>query len=201
MKATASAAAPSASVGLLGLAGRGGRDRDRGQRGFLLGLLLGAVFVETVGAERRAVGQAGSSLGGLYRRAVAEVDRKGRLALAGRVQMRGKRAAEIFEQPRIDGLGLAETGEHDPRYRQAGRADNGHELVLLAVKARRGGNGARDRALCRLVEAAGRPGQRPVLPDADHDGARLRQRKLGETDVHWGSLAGLLGGNAFASAR
>src|SRR5207248_8672921 len=96
------------TIGLLGLAWGRSRDCERGERRLLLGFLLGAVFVEPVGAQRRTEGETGGDLGRPHRRAVAEIDRKGRRGLAGAVQMRREVAAEILQQAGIDGLGSAE---------------------------------------------------------------------------------------------
>ena len=63
VKTTASAAAPSARCASCAASGRLGRHRDRGERRLLLGLLLGAVLVEAVGAQRGAESELGGRLG------------------------------------------------------------------------------------------------------------------------------------------
>src|SRR5207245_11182239 len=63
--------------------------------------IFGAVFVEAVGAQRRAEGEAGGSLGRLYLRLVADIDRETRLGFAGAVEVGEEIAAEI-QEARID---------------------------------------------------------------------------------------------------
>ena len=188
VKAIASAAAPSARCASLRRVRGLGRHRDRGERRLLFGFFGGAVLVEAVGAQRGAESELG---GGLGRRhpgvAVAEIDRESRLAFAGAVQMRDEIAAEILQQPRIDRVRLAETGDDDAAQRQVRRPDQRQQLVLLAVEAGRRGDGPADRAAGLLVEPPRRRGQDPVLPHADDDGARLNaggQREFREIDLH-----------------
>ena len=86
---------PERAIGLCRLGRHRRHDGDRFQRGFSLGLLLGAVFVEAVGAQRRAEGEAGGSLGRFHLGLVADIDRKTRLGLTGAVELDEEIAAKI----------------------------------------------------------------------------------------------------------
>ncbi len=171
-------------MGLFRGARRVARDGNAGERGFLLGFLLGAVLVEAIGAQLGAESEMRRGIGRLQRRRIAEIDRKGSLALAGAVEMGDEVPAEILQQPLVDLIGLAEAGDDDAAEWQVGRADDRDQLVLLAVEPRRRGDRAADRAAGCLVEPPRRGGQRPFLQHADDNGARPRQREFGETDLH-----------------
>ena len=98
--------------------------------------------------------------------------------------MRDEIAAQILQQPRIDRVRLAETGDDDTAQRQIRRPDQRQQFVLLAMEAGRCGDGPADRAAGLLVEPPRRRGQDPVFPRADDNGTRLGQREFREIDLH-----------------
>ena len=98
--------------------------------------------------------------------------------------MRDEISAKILQQPRIDRIRLAETGDDDAAQRHVRRPDQRQQLVLLAVEARRRGDGPADRAAGLFVEPPRRRGQDPVLPHANDNGARSGQREFREIDLH-----------------
>ena len=84
----------------------------------------------------RAEGECGGRLAGAERRIVADFDGNRRLGLAGAVEVRGKGAAEILENPGAGLLGLAEPGQNDPAEPEIGRRHDCQELALFAAEAR-----------------------------------------------------------------
>src|SRR6185437_8842736 len=81
---------------LFRVAGLVDRDGKRGEARFLLRLFLGSVFVETIGAQPRAIGELGGGLGGRQFRAVDLVDFHLRRAFAGAVELRHDATAGVL---------------------------------------------------------------------------------------------------------
>jgi len=100
---------------------RGGGSHGQAiERRFLLGLLFCLVLVETISSEPSTKGEVGCSPGLIERRAIADIDRDGRLLLPGTVKMSNEIAAEMLEQPSIGQIRLAEPGEDNAAHRQVG---------------------------------------------------------------------------------
>ena len=171
-------------IGALGRFRRIGRNRQPRQRRLFLGLLLGPVFVEAIGAQRRAEGHRCRGVGGGGGRTLRDIDGDRRLGFAGSVQMRRERPAELLEEPRVGALGLAETGQHDAAERQFRRRHDRQQLALFAAEPGRRGERAGDRPVGCLVEPAGGRRQRTVFPDTDDGGAGTGQVRLGKGCFH-----------------
>src|SRR4029077_19682771 len=99
------------------------RHRDATQRRFLLGFLLGLVFVEAIrfetGTKGQMSGRVGPGDGGL----LINVDRESRLGFSGAVQVSDEAAAELLKKSGIHRGRLSQTGKNDAVHRQAGGAD------------------------------------------------------------------------------
>src|SRR3954464_13669889 len=93
-------------------------------------------------------------------------------------------AAELLQQPRIDRIRLADTGDDDAAQGHTGRPDQRQQLVFLAVEVGGRRYRAGDRATGLLVEPSGRRGQDPVLKRADDDGTRSGYDEFREIDLH-----------------
>jgi len=96
------------AIRFLGGAGGAALHRNGGKRRLLFGLLRRAILVEAIGAQFGAEGEIGRRLGRLQlgRRRVAEIERDGRLALAGAVEMRDEAAARSCKSRASTASGL-----------------------------------------------------------------------------------------------
>ena len=153
------------------------------QRRLLLGLLARPVFVEAIGAQPGALGQMGRHLAGADLCAGDLVHRHATSMLAGGIEGGGDPPADGQQGRGIEGIGLAEPDQQNPRRVDPRGRQDGELLVGPALEATDAERPA-DGPLGQLVELLGRRRQPMLLQHADHDGAGARQLGLGESNFH-----------------
>ena len=175
----------SGSKALRALAAAGTASVERLQARLVLRLLLGAIFVETIGAQPGAEGEVGRNIVGGELGALDLVDEDRGLGLPGARKVRLDASAHGLRDRRIELPGLAEAGHHHAGECQARGCDQLRELVLLALEL-----AARERAReCpsrQFVELGGTRRQLALRKHAHHHRALLGQLALAELDVHEG---------------
>jgi len=107
------------------------------------------------------------------------IDLVGHLRFAGGVEAAVDRGAEIFGGTAVEGFGLAQTGEDDPRGGEAGGREDFQDLAGLAgelADLEAPGEGAAG----GLVGLLGGSGQNRAVERADDPGARANGMRRGK---------------------
>jgi hypothetical protein len=162
-------------------------DRYLGEPGLLVSLFLGAVFVEAIGAQETAIGDARGALAGALRGALQVIDHQRRLGLPRAGKVRACARGDVLQIGLAQVLGVSQADQQDAAVLELGGRQDVEQLVLLAGETARR-NGALDGAAGLLVELGRRRRELLAGHHAGDDGATGGQGMSCEGYLHGGPL-------------